>query len=67
MAKALFKSKGVEFEEINVTGDRRLRAWLLETTGQHTVPQIFIGDVSFGGYSDVHALDQAGELDAHLE
>ena len=63
MAKRLFQSKGVEFEEINVAGDHEKRAWLVEQTGQHTVPQIFIKGKSYGGYSDVSALDRRGALD----
>lgn len=66
MAKALLKKKGVTFEEINVAGDPKARAWLQKATGQHTVPQIFIDDVSYGGYSDIAALDQAGQLDKKL-
>ncbi|MGB3917677.1 MAG: glutaredoxin, partial [Thiothrix litoralis] len=31
-----------------------------------TVPQIFIGDLSIGGYDDMAALDRAGKLDALL-
>lgn len=65
-AKALFKSKGITYEEINVEGDHEKRAWLVETTGQRTVPQIFIDDKSYGGFQDVQALDQQGKLDSLL-
>ncbi|MFK7998923.1 MAG: glutaredoxin 3 [Polyangiales bacterium] len=63
MAKRLFTTKGVDFEEINVAGDHEKRSWLLEETGQRTVPQIFIDGKSYGGYSDVSALDRQGGLD----
>ena len=65
-ALALFRDKGVAFEEIAVDGDSKTRAWLREATGQHTVPQIFINGKSYGGYTDVAALDRRGELDALL-
>ena len=65
-AKALFKKKGVEFREVDVSDDPVKRKWLVETTGQRTVPQIFIDARSYGGFSDVSALERRGELDAAL-
>ena len=43
-----------------------LRTWLVEKTGQMTVPQIFAGDRSLGGYTDLAALDAKGQLDPLL-
>jgi glutaredoxin 3 len=65
-AKHLLDRKGVRYEEVSVEGRDDLRTWLVETTGQMTVPQVFVGDRSLGGYSDVAALDAAGELDRLL-
>jgi glutaredoxin 3 len=65
-AKALLSRKNVAFEEIDVENDDDLRTWLVETTGQRTVPQIFVGDRSLGGFTDIDALDQKGELDPIL-
>ena len=65
-AKELFEAKGIPYEEIDVTGDAKARAWLREATGRETVPQIFIDDRSYGGFSDVAALERAGKLDALL-
>jgi len=65
-AKQLLKSKGVPFEEIDVSGDHEKRAWLVEATGRRTVPQIFINDEPIGGFDDMRALDLAGELDKKL-
>ena len=65
-AKALFRKKGVAYREIDVTGDDAKRRWLVETTGQRTVPQIFIGGTPYGGFTDVRARDQRGELDPLL-
>ena len=31
-------------------------------TGRMTIPQIFIGDESIGGWDDLSALDRSGEL-----
>jgi glutaredoxin 3 len=61
-AKNLLRHRGWAFEEINVEGDREKRAWLVQVSGMRTVPQIFIGGVSVGGYDDIAALDRAGKL-----
>ena len=39
---------------------------MMEKTGRHTVPQIYIDDYHVGGYDDLSALDRAGKLDALL-
>ena len=66
MAKRLFASKGVPYEEIDVSGDWEKRRWLASETGQRTVPQVFIGGRPYGGFTDVAALDRQGQLDALL-
>ncbi|ACG73087.1 glutaredoxin 3 [Anaeromyxobacter sp. K] len=65
-AKRLLEKKGVAFEEISVEGKDELRTWLAEKSGQLTVPQIFAGERSLGGFSDLDALEQRGELDPIL-
>lgn len=65
-AKRLLERKGVAFEEVSVEGRDDLRDWLVETTGQRTVPQIFAGERSLGGFSDVDALEREGRLDGAL-
>lgn len=62
-AKALLKKKGVAFTEIDVSNDDEKRDWLVATTRQRTVPQIFINQKSVGGCDDLYDLDRAGELD----
>ncbi len=65
-AKRLLEKKGVPYEEIAVEGRDDLRTWLVEKTGQMTVPQVFAGERSLGGFSDVDALDREGKLDPIL-
>ena len=65
-AKSLLDRKGVSYEEVDAEHDDGLRVWLAETTGQRTVPQIFVGDRSLGGFSDIDALERQGKLDAIL-
>jgi len=65
-AAVLLKSKGIAFEEIDVSNDPATRDRLLRETGSHTVPQIFINGVSVGGYDDIATLDRRGALDPLL-
>jgi glutaredoxin 3 len=67
-AKALFKKKGLGFQEIDVSDDDALRDSMIKRAGgRRTVPQIFIGDTHVGGCDDLYALESAGKLDALLE
>ena len=66
MARRLLDSKGVAYQDIDVAGDSETRRWLLEQSGQHTVPQVFIDGRAYGGYTDIAALDRKGELDRLL-
>jgi len=66
-AKQLLSQKGVNFHEIDVTGDREIRDAMIErANGRGTYPQIFIGATHVGGCDDLYALDAAGKLDALL-
>ena len=65
-AKALLDRKGVPYEEIDAEGKDEIRTWLVEASGQMTLPQIFVDGRSLGGFSDIDALDRAGKLDALL-
>jgi glutaredoxin 3 len=65
-AKTLLSRKGIAFEEISVEGRDDLREWLVAASGQKTVPQIFAGERALGGFTDLAALEEAGELDAIL-
>lgn len=61
-AKALLKSRGIAFREIDVSHDHDERMRLVERTGLRTVPQIFINDRSIGGYDELAAIDRQGGL-----
>ena len=63
-AKALLRSKNVEFEEVDVTNDPWWRAEMERLSARTTVPQIFIQAI--GGYDDARRLDATGELDRLL-
>ena len=66
-AKRLLSRKGVEFTEIDVSGDAQRRSDMVaRANGRMTVPQIFVGSAHVGGYDDLAALEQAGRLDLLL-
>lgn len=65
-AERLFTSKGVSYELIKVDEDPAMFTYMTETTGRRTVPQIFIGAHHVGGFDDLSAINQSGELDSLL-
>ncbi len=65
-AKALLRHRGIPFEEIDVGGNDALRAEMIEASGRRTVPQIFINGNAIGGFEELRALDERGELDRLL-
>jgi glutaredoxin 3 len=65
-AKALLKSRGLDFEEIDLGDDPAFRARLNELTGGWTVPQILIDERPIGGYTELWRLDREGRLDELL-
>lgn len=68
MAKSVFETRGLAFEEIDVTGQPALRSEMVEKAGgRMTVPQIWIGAQHVGGCDDLLALDRSGKLDQLLE
>ena len=62
-AKMLLDKKGWSYCEIAVDGDYEKRAEMMQKSGRHTVPQIWIGDLHVGGCDDLFRLELAGELD----
>jgi glutaredoxin 3 len=66
-AKRLLKNKGVDFEEIDVTFNPGMRREMAAKAGRTSVPQIWIGETHVGGYDELYALDDAGQLDPLLK
>lgn len=62
-AKQILKARGVqEIEEIRIDLDPRERDVMMRSTGQRTVPQIFIGSTHVGGCDELMSLDRRGGL-----
>lgn len=65
-AKQLLHDQGIPFEEVSASSPA-LRKQLVERTGRRTVPQIFFGEQSIGGFEELRALEQSGKLAAALK
>ena len=65
-ARRLLRRKGAAFAEISIEAQPERRAEMIERSGRHTVPQIFIGERHIGGSDDLYELDDAGALDVLL-
>jgi len=66
-AKSVLESKQADLEIISVDGQPKVREEMMQKSGRHTVPQIWIGEQHIGGCDDLIALDRRGELDSLLE
>ena len=66
-AKRLLDHKGVPYKEVDVGSDDDLRDRMVAKSGRRTVPQIFIAGQPIGGFEELQALEDRGELDALLE
>ncbi|MEN2495249.1 MAG: Glutaredoxin 3 [Hyphomicrobiaceae bacterium hypho_1] len=67
-AKDLLHSKDINFEEIDIgTNLSKRKEMETRSNGNHTVPQIFIGDKHVGGCDDLYSLDKQGSLDSLLQ
>jgi glutaredoxin 3 len=65
-AKRMLKDLNAEFEEIDLTDNDELRAKLVAETDHRTVPLIYIGERFIGGFTDMLALHEKGELEPLL-
>jgi len=66
-AKELLSRKGVDFQEIDASGNRDMRQQMIaRANGRSTFPQVFIGSTHVGGCDDLYALEEAGKLDPLL-
>ncbi|MCA9707247.1 MAG: NifU family protein, partial [Myxococcales bacterium] len=65
-AMDLLRERELVFEEHDIKGDEATLSWLKIVTGKQTTPQIFIHGDAIGGFEELRALDQAGELRARV-
>lgn len=62
----LLREKAYPFEEIAADENPQLRAELEQRSGQATLPQIFVGEHSVGGYRELALAIADGEFDELL-
>jgi glutaredoxin 3 len=63
-AKRLLTKKNIPYKEINVAlEERKMEEMIKKSNGKRTIPQIFIEDYHVGGYEELRALENKGELD----
>ena len=65
-ARNMLRGKDLAWTEVSLDAEPDKRAEMISRTGRKTVPQIFIGDFHVGGFDDLNALEQAGDLDRIL-
>jgi glutaredoxin 3 len=61
--KGLLQTHGVLYEEVNLTRDPDGRAELSQRTGMMSFPQILIDGRAIGGFAELHAAAESGQLD----
>ena len=61
-AKSFLTSRGIAFETIDISTDRKLAVEMMQRSGRTSVPQIFIGDKHIGGFDDLRRIDREGGL-----
>ena len=66
-SKHLINKKKIIYEEIDICYDEKKREEMLKkSNGAKTIPQIFIEEKHIGGYIELKALENKGELDSLL-
>jgi glutaredoxin 3 len=64
--KGLLEAHGAKFAEINLSKDPAGRAELVSRTGMMSFPQVLVGDRLLGGFAEVQAAADSGDLEQLL-
>ncbi|RVE73002.1 hypothetical protein OJAV_G00044230 [Oryzias javanicus] len=68
LSKYKFKPGHIQYIDISSRSDMgSIQDYLLELTGERTVPRVFIGEECIGGGTDVAALHRSGKLEGLLQ
>lgn len=65
-AKELLDYKKVIYKEIDIYSTPGKKEEMIQRSNRHTVPQIFINNVSIGGCDELYALNDSKKLDKLL-
>lgn len=66
-ARSLLDTKQVSYRDIAVDGEPEARREMMQLSGRHTVPQIWIDGQHIGGFDDIALLERQGRLDELLK
>ena len=66
-ARMLLKKKGLDYTDVSIAKDPTAFEEMTRRSGKRTVPQIFINGQAIGGFDELYALEQNGELDGLLK
>jgi glutaredoxin 3 len=61
--KGILSSRGVDFEEVNLSKDPTGRLELAQRTGMMTFPQVLVDGELLGGFKEVQDALESGRLD----
>ena len=64
--KGILSSRGVDFDEVNLSGDPDGRVALVQRTGMMTFPQVLVDGELLGGFREVQEAAESGRLDELL-
>ena len=62
-----YKVIDIDQESKNPSEMQELQSWFLETTGEHTVPRIYMGGNCIGGNNQLQQLKASGALDQKID
>ena len=65
-ARMLLQRRGLDYDDVLITSNPDRREEMIARSGKQTVPQIMIGEQAIGGFDELYALKQNGELDRLL-
>jgi glutaredoxin 3 len=60
--KGLLEATGASFSEVNLSRDPTGRAELVSRTGMMSFPQVLVDGRLIGGFAELHAAAESGEL-----
>jgi glutaredoxin 3 len=65
-ARMLLKKRGLDYDDVLVSGNPDSRREMIARSGSESVPQIFIGEQAIGGFDELCSLERSGDLDRLL-
>jgi glutaredoxin 3 len=64
--KGLLEARGLDFTEVNLSKDQQGRSELVRRTGMLSFPQVIVGERVLGGFAELKAAAESGQLEQLL-